>query len=128
MTDAVPLYAQVAADLKRQIDEGVLRAGDRLPSIRALQRARGVSAATAIEAYLRLERDGYVRARSRSGFYVAQPPAQVVPEPQAGHRVDRPAPVGVGAAVLDLFRVLTDSRLLPLGNSAVAPSLMPNAR
>src|SRR5580704_8464803 len=119
----LPLYAELAADLRRQIDGGVLHAGDRLPSIRAMQRARGVSAATAVEAYVRLERDGYVRARDRSGFYVVQPPALAFPEPAAARAIGRPAPVGVAALVLEVLHEPMDPRVMSLGSSAPAQEL-----
>jgi DNA-binding transcriptional MocR family regulator len=127
-TRQLPLYAALAADLRRQIEGGVLHPGDRLPSIRAIQRARGVSAATAIEAYVRLERDGYVRARDRSGFYVAQPSVPAFPEPAAARAIGRPAPVGVGALVVEVLHELMDPRVMSLGSSAPAPELLPNAR
>src|SRR5262245_42553317 len=97
--ERAPLYAQLASEFRRQIDGGVLRAGDKLPSIRALRRGRRLSAATVMEAYLRLERDGYVRARDRSGFYVVQSPAHTFPEPQSLRTTIRPAPVGISKLV-----------------------------
>src|SRR6185503_75175 len=118
-----PLYAQLASEFRRQIDGGVLRVGDKLPSIRAMRRGRRLSAATIIEAYVRLERDGYVLARDRSGFYVAQPAALVVPEPAAKRAVGRPEPVGVGALVLDVLRDVMDPRFTPLATSAPGPAL-----
>src|SRR6185312_1655297 len=96
-----PLYAQLASDFRRQIDGGVLRVGDKLPSIRSLRRGRRLSAATVIEAYLLLERDGYVRARDRSGFYVAQPLASALPPPRIASSLVPPAPVGISQLVAD---------------------------
>src|SRR5262245_5501078 len=123
-----PLYSQLASEFRRQIDGGVLRAGDKLPSIRALRRGRRVSAATVMEAYLRLERDGYVRARHRSGFYVAQPLSRAVPEPQTLDTLLSPAPVGISRLVADVLRQPGDSKLVPLGVSMTGPSMLPVAR
>ncbi|MEQ4574023.1 MAG: winged helix-turn-helix domain-containing protein, partial [Gammaproteobacteria bacterium] len=64
------LYEALAAQLRGQIAGGVLRAGERLPSIRRLAQAHGVSAATAVQACLQLEREGLASARPRSGYYV----------------------------------------------------------
>ena len=50
------LYRRLAAALRSQIEQGVLRVGDRLPSVRALQRLYKVSAATAMEALDRTSR------------------------------------------------------------------------
>src|SRR6185503_5137171 len=123
-----PLYAQLASEFRRQIDDGVLRVGDKLPSIRAMRRGRRISAATVIEAYLRLERDGYVFARDRSGFYVAQPIAKAMPTPRSNGEMVAPAPVGISRLVADVLRQTGDAKLMPLGVSTLAPSLLPTAR
>lgn len=48
---------------------------DRLPSIREIAEAEGVDRKTAAAAYHRLEEEGLVRVRSRSGVYLASPPS-----------------------------------------------------
>ena len=123
-----PLYAQLASDFRRQIDGGVLRVGDKLPSIRSLKRGRRLSAATVIEAYLLLERDGYVRARDRSGFYVAQPLSSALPPPHVAAAVVPPAPVGISELVADVLRQTGDRKLLPLGATTLGPTILPIAR
>lgn len=50
---------------------------DRLPSIREIAEAEGVDRKTAAAAYHRLEEEGLVRVRSRSGVYLSSPPSQV---------------------------------------------------
>lgn len=54
----------------RRIDGDVLRAGMRLPSIRALARQRKVSPFTVAEAYQRLVAAGRIEAKRGSGYYV----------------------------------------------------------
>src|SRR5712691_11744391 len=76
-----PLYVRVARRIEREIRTGVLRAGDRAPSVRSLSRALGVSMTTVLEAYYRLEDRGYLEARPRSGFYACSPRAQALAEP-----------------------------------------------
>jgi DNA-binding transcriptional MocR family regulator len=123
-----PLYVRLASEFRRQIDDGVLRAGDKLPSIRALRHGRRVSTATVMDAYLRLERDGYVRARDRSGFYVAQPPARTLPEPLAPSALVPPVPVGISELVAQVIREAADGKCVPLGVSTLGPTLLPIAR
>ncbi len=123
-----PLYVRLAAEFRRQIDGGVLRAGDKLPSIRALKRGRRVSTATVTEAYLRLERDGYVRAQDRSGFYVAQPPARTLPEPHVPNALVPPVPVGISELVAEVLQQTGDAKLVPFGVSTLSSSLLPTAR
>ena len=49
------LYNQVADQLQALIADGVYRAGDRLPGVRALSRQFGVSISTVLQAHQTLE-------------------------------------------------------------------------
>src|SRR5574342_474543 len=120
-----PLYAQLASEFRRQIDGGILRVGDKLPSIRALRQGRRLSTATVMEAYLRLERDGYVRVRDRSGFYVVQPPTRAILQPSTARAVAPPLPVGISALVAEVLQQAGTHKLVPLGVSTVDPGLLP---
>ena len=64
------LYCALAREIAERIEQGLYRPGERMPGVRALSGQRGVSVATAVAAYRRLEDDGYIEARQRSGFYV----------------------------------------------------------
>src|SRR5688572_11511480 len=68
--DHEPLYLQVAADLATMIDGGQLAPAQRLPSVRALARQRGISLSTAVASLRSLERRGLIEARPQSGFFV----------------------------------------------------------
>ena len=76
---AVPLYRQIHAGLRAQIEGGALPPGRRLPSSRQLARDLGVSRITAAAAYAELEAEGLVEGRTGSGTYVAAPWAPVGP-------------------------------------------------
>jgi DNA-binding transcriptional MocR family regulator len=65
-----PLYRQLAGQYRRSIESGVLRAGDRMPSMRAFMRQHEVSLATATESYRVLEREALIEARPREGYFV----------------------------------------------------------
>ena len=56
---AMPLVTQIVRRLGRQIDEGVLREGAKLPSIRQFAQSHRVSVFTVVEAYDRLVAQGY---------------------------------------------------------------------
>lgn len=77
---ALPLYAQVAAFIRAQIERGALEPGMRLPSIRRLSHDLGVNRVTIETAYGELEADGLVTSRGGSGTYVLPPfPACAMP-------------------------------------------------
>jgi DNA-binding FadR family transcriptional regulator len=64
------LYRQVAEQLRRLIDAGEFRVGERLPTERELADQLGVSRPTVREALIALEVEGRVRIRVGSGIYV----------------------------------------------------------
>ena len=66
-----PMYEQLYRSLAEAIRGGGLRAGEKLPSKRELCVELGISRATVETAYELLRAEGYVEARPRSGFYVA---------------------------------------------------------
>ncbi|MFC4762863.1 aminotransferase-like domain-containing protein [Dyella koreensis] len=116
------LYERLAESLRVQIAQGVLRAGERMPSIRQLAHGHGISAATAVQACLQLEREGLVVARPRSGYFVRAatplPPAIRPPRRRVPGSVSNPA-------LQDVLDMLARSDLLPLHSATPAPALLP---
>jgi DNA-binding transcriptional MocR family regulator len=64
------LYLQVVDLISGQVNNGTLRAGDRLPSLRGLSSKLQVSIPTVRQAYLELEKQGRIEARPKSGYFV----------------------------------------------------------
>jgi GntR family transcriptional regulator/MocR family aminotransferase len=73
---AVPLAVQLADGLRRAATSGALRAGDRLPSSRALAAELGVSRTVTAAAFDQLLAEGWVAGRRGSGTYVTTVPAR----------------------------------------------------
>jgi len=120
------LYERLADRLRNQIQRGVLRAGERLPSLRRLGSEQRVSLATAIEAYLHLEREGLIEARPRSGYYVRSP-AALAPRGLIAARSSRiPQPIR-NPALLGVLDVLGRKDVLPLHAATPALALLPAA-
>jgi GntR family transcriptional regulator len=67
----VPLGTQLAWRLRQLVDEGGLRPGDRLPSVRELAIEAGVNVNTARSVYGRLENEGLVSSEQGRGTFVA---------------------------------------------------------
>lgn len=71
MSEIAPLaYQRVQAKIESLIQNGTLRPGDRVPSIREICHREGVSKITVMQALSNLEAKSLVQARPRSGFYV----------------------------------------------------------
>ncbi|MFC3652395.1 PLP-dependent aminotransferase family protein [Dyella humi] len=116
------LYEQLANQLRTQIAQGALRAGERLPSIRQLARSHDVSIATAVQACLQLEREGLAQARPRSGYFV-RAAAPLPPETRPSRRR---TPGTVSNPMLqDVLDMLARSDLLPLHSATPSPALLP---
>ena len=62
-----PLYEQVYAAIRRDIEEGSIICGEKLPSTRMLASNLGVSRFTIDLAYGQLVSEGYIKARAGSG-------------------------------------------------------------
>lgn len=71
LASGVPPYEQVRLQVMAHVSAGRLRAGDRLPTIRALATDLGVAAGTVARAYRELEASGVVTTRRRTGTVVA---------------------------------------------------------
>ena len=70
-SSSVPLYEQIQSQIKAQILNGQLKAGDGLPSIRSLAKELKVSIIIIKRAYEELEKDGYLETVTGKGSFVA---------------------------------------------------------
>jgi DNA-binding transcriptional MocR family regulator len=70
-----PKYRELATHVMQAIEQGVLRPGQRLPSVREWAQRFGVSHNTALQAMRTLEDELWVAPRARSGFFVRPRPA-----------------------------------------------------
>ncbi len=127
--DASPLYLRLAAHYRRAIQSGQLPPGQRMPSVRALTRQHGVSLATAVQACHRLEDEGWLVARPRSGYFVQQPVrARMLPasEPDALHAPDPAQYLGIHDRVSDyLARCQRHPVRVNLAQAVAAPGAYP---
>lgn len=122
-----PKYLKLAKGFERQLRAGTLRIGDRLPSVRQLRDQHSISVGTAIECYLWLERQGYIRAHPKSGFYVTRTPPGECPEPEVGETCRSPVTV-VGTSLQDLGNHAAAPAAVQLGPAIVGQSFLPLSR
>ena len=66
-----PIYTQITEQIKAQIMDGTLRAGDPIPSMRSLAKSLHVSVITVQRAYEELQRDGFIETTVGRGSFVA---------------------------------------------------------
>lgn len=66
------LYLKIAKIIEDQIASGTLQIGDKLPSIRTVQKIYDVSINTVKQAFLELESKSLIESKPKSGYYVSQ--------------------------------------------------------
>jgi DNA-binding transcriptional MocR family regulator len=118
-------YRQLAAEIERGIQEGVYQPGQRLPSIRSLHRRTSLSISTVHQAFMELEHTGLVEARPKSGYYVRPVSLRQLKAPLPGRRMSSPQRVSLAPAINSVVEAISNPRLVPLGNTAMDPALLP---
>jgi AcrR family transcriptional regulator len=94
-------YQVIAAELRRRIETGELKPGDRVPSTRALVRDFGVAMATATKALQVLQAERLVHPSPGVGTVVGPPPRAVRRTPQPEGDLNRDEVVRMAIAIAD---------------------------
>ena len=122
-------YEALAEEIAQSIRTGVLKLGDRLPSVRQTSTSRNVSPSTVFEAYYLLEAKGLIRSRDRSGYYVTAGAASLPPEPD---HVSTPSgestAVDISNLVFEVLESIKARDVVPFGSAFPSPLLFPLQR
>lgn len=119
------LLANTMAD---EIRSGSRPVGSRMPSVRQLTTQHGVSQSTVFRAYYQLEEWGLIRARERSGYYVAPGAAlkqETAPRPPLAVES---AKVEISDLVFSVLEAAKHTDVVPLGSAFPSPQLFPLQR
>ena len=73
-----PAYEQIRLQIKQLVRDGLLPAGTKIPSVRELARALGISVKTVRSAYDELAAESIIETRHGSGTYISERPDVVV--------------------------------------------------
>ena len=119
------LYEKVQNLIREMIDSGLLKPGDKVPSLRKMSRQARVSIATVSQAYLELEQKGFLQAREKSGFFVCR--QQVTPSalPRAVSTRGRPRKVQVSDVVQSIMEFSHRGDVTALGLANPSAELLP---
>ena len=69
--DARPIYSQIIDGFREQIAAGILKPGDRLPSVRDLAAELAINPNTIQRAYRQLELEGWIVSMQGKGCFVS---------------------------------------------------------
>ena len=109
------LYQELEQSFREEIKNGQRAPGERMPSVRELCSAKSVSKSTVLTTYSRLEADGLIEARARSGYFVSAPeqaPANLQ-TPATSQPKLNPVPVSAGQVLLDIMQQGAAFDLMP---------------
>jgi DNA-binding transcriptional MocR family regulator len=122
------LYVSFAARIRAMIDEGVLRPGDRIFSVRQASQKYGLSISTVLRAYLQLEQDGIISSHPQSGYYVT--PRKRLQQKQASPLAKdlNLSEVDASKLVLTTLKSIREFGTVPLGSPFPDPQLFPLKR
>ncbi len=116
-------YEDLVYQLKRQINSGVWRAGDKLPSLRKQSEHSGLSLMTVLHAYQVLESQGYVVSQARSGYRVT--PELKAAESHQQVAVSLTEKVDINDFVFEVLQAGRNPHMVNFGFAYPDPSLYP---
>ena len=119
------LYETLCEQLAARIRRGGFAPGERLPSVRALSKAFGVSINTTVQSLRKLELDGYIEVRERSGAYVRERLPANESTGVVSHFPLLPVEVSLSEDILRYMEPHTLEQTLHLGIALPDASLMP---
>ncbi|MCG3119245.1 MAG: Histidinol-phosphate aminotransferase [bacterium] len=122
------LYEQVAHQIQGLIEQGTLRPGERIPSVRRFSAQNGVSISTVMQAYALLEDHGVIEARPQSGYYVRLRSRELPPEPAISHPPLAAARVNVPDLVIRIHEAIENPDIVPFGAACPSLDLLPSRK
>lgn len=122
------LYLRIANSIQQQINDEVLKIGDKLPSIRMVCREHGVSMSTASQAYLELESKSLIESRPQSGYYVCYCPKKQPAFPETSKPDNQLGEHNPRDIVDKVFRTIGNKNLTLFSLSVPANELLPIAK
>jgi DNA-binding transcriptional MocR family regulator len=118
-------YERIAQTLSALIERGVLRPGDRVPSLRDTREQSGAGLGTIMRAYAQLEDLGLIEARLKSGYYVRARPSRPAAEPETSAPPTAGMEVNVASLVFDVLEAIKRPEIVPLGSAFPSPEHFP---
>ena len=122
------LYAQIAGRIEQQIRQNLLKAGDKLPSVRALSEEQHISISTAYKAYVELENTGMIEARPKSGYYVKFSPASRSKTPTIQLPLKQIEESDVSQMIALVYQQISGEGVIGLSRAAPPTHLIPVAK
>ncbi|OIV41123.1 PLP-dependent aminotransferase family protein [Flavobacterium johnsoniae] len=122
------LYQKIANIIEEQIFSETLKIGDKLPSIRALQKLHNVSLNTIKQSFLELESKSLIESRPKSGFYVSKTSNRKLSIPSMNQLKQPEKQAAPEDLITKVFNSLNDNSITRFSLGVPDPSLLPIAK
>jgi DNA-binding transcriptional MocR family regulator len=109
-------YQQVADHISDQISSGLLKAGEKTPSVRQCANEMGLSISTVIRGYELLQDQMLIEPRPQSGFYV-RPLYLPCKPPEISQPLEHPSEINLDSLAVTLLQLSQDKNLIQLGTA-----------
>ncbi|WP_299880423.1 PLP-dependent aminotransferase family protein [uncultured Cocleimonas sp.] len=109
-------YQQVADHISDQIKNGLLRAGEKVPSVRQCSAEMGLSISSVIRGYELLQDQMLIEPRPQSGFYV-RPQFERNNPPAISKPTAEPSDVNIDSLAVTLMQTTQDENVIQLGTA-----------
>ena len=116
--DARPIYVQIIDGFKEQITAGILRSGDKLPSVRELAASLAINPNTIQRSYRQLEMEGWIATVPGKGCFVCSD--ERLAEEEKKRLLAAFDEAAVGLAAFGVSRDMLVARLMKKGGSTNA--------
>lgn len=122
------LYLKIAKIIEDQITSETLKPGDRLPSIRSIQKRNNVSINTVKRAYLELEGKSLIEPRAKSGYFVSRASVRKFLLPSVGKMKHSDHEKDPEDLISKVFNTLGDERITHFAIGGPGNNLLPTAK
>lgn len=122
------LYLKIAGILEEQITNETLKLGDKLPSIRTVQKMYNVSINTVKQAFLELESRSLIEPRLRTGYFVSKTSRRRFSLPSVGHLQSSKDETHPEDLIAKVFGTLKKEGVTQFSISVPAQSMLPIAK
>jgi len=122
------LYLKIARVIEEQIVSETLRLGDKLPSIRTIQKIYDVSINTAKQAFLELESRSLIEPRPKSGYFVSKNSRRKFSLPSVGELKDSNDEKQPEDLISKVFNTLGNKEIAQFSLGVPDKSMLPVAK
>ncbi len=119
-------FEKLAVNIRQMIKDGLWKAHDKLPSLREQSELSGYSLMTVLNAYQELEAQGWLYAKDKSGYYIAERAELNLPVSKDSHPPHEK--IQINSVVFNYLKETQSAEIIPLGSAFPNPELLFNRK